>query len=126
MTTVAPYICVHGAAAAIDFYKSAFGAEEVKRLPVPTGEIGHAEIRIGGAALFLADEYPPQNWVSPHSLDGKSSAQLVLAVDDCEAAIERAVTAGAKVIREITDGEAGRGGWIEDPFGHRWNIKDAG
>jgi PhnB protein len=116
------YICVDGASGAIDFYKRAFGAVERCRLPVsPDGPLGHAELQIGGAVLFLADEYPQNNWLAPPHLAG-TSASLVLAVNDCDAAIQRALDAGATLERPVAEGHDGRGGWIIDPFGHRWNI----
>ncbi len=119
--TIYAYICVKGAADAIEFYKRALGAEERVRLPVPTGELGHAELAIGSTILLLADEYPQNNWLAPASLAG-SAASLVLTVDDCAAAVQRAVDAGATLERPIADGPGGRGGWLIDPYGHRWNI----
>ena len=113
MTTELPavfaYICVDGAAEAIDFYTRAFGAQERCRLPVSEGgPLGHAEIRIGNTVLFLADEYPQYNWLAPPHLAG-NAASLVLAVEDCDAAFQRAIDAGATVHRPIADGHDGRG-----------------
>jgi PhnB protein len=116
------YIAVDGASDAIEFYRRAFGAVERQQLTVSeSGPIGHAEIEIGDNVLFLADQYPPRGWLAPPNLDGRSSA-LVLSVDDCEAAISRAVAAGATLEREVGEQPGGRGGWVTDPFGHQWNI----
>src|SRR5262245_10237915 len=91
-TSVFAYICVKGAAEAIDYYSRAFGAVERRRMTVPTGELGHAELQIGKGILFLADEYPAQQWLSPTSLSGRSVG-LVLAVDKCEAVMQQAIDA---------------------------------
>lgn len=119
---VMAYICVDGASDAIAFYQRAFGARERCRLPVSEGgPLGHAEVAIGDSVLFLADEYPQNNWRSPASL-GANSASIVLAVDDCEAAMKQAIDAGATLERPIADQPGARGGWVIDPFGHHWNI----
>jgi PhnB protein len=126
LPTVFTYICVDGAAAAIEFYKRAFGAQERCRLPVSEGgPLGHAELAIGNTVLFLADEYPQNNWLAPPHLAG-TAASLVLAVDDCDAAFQRAIDAGATLERPITDGHDGRGGWLIDPYGHHWNVMTPG
>jgi len=116
-----PYLCVKGAAKAIDFYKQAFGATEVMRLEDPKdGRMGHAEIRIGGAMLMLADEYPEMNVLSPETLGG-SPVTIHLYVDDVDALFSRAAAAGAKVIRPPADQFYGdRAGRLQDPFGHVW------
>jgi PhnB protein len=125
MTTAAPktttYLCVDGAADAIDWYKRAFGAEELYRLPGPDGKLGHAEIRIGETVIMLSDEAPALGVRSPLRFDG-SYVSLVIDVPDCDAAWTRACNAGAKVDRPLKDEPYGRGGWITDPFGHRWSI----
>jgi PhnB protein len=119
--TVTTYICVDGASDAIEFYKRAFGAEELYRLPGPDGKLGHAEIKIGETVLMLSDEWPEGGVRSPLRFDG-SCVSLVLDVPDCDAAWLRALEAGAKVDRPLKDEPYGRGGWIIDPFGHRWSI----
>jgi PhnB protein len=120
-TTVTTYICIDGAAAAIDWYKHVFGAEERYRLPGPDGKLGHAEIKIGETVIMLSDEAPDLGVRSPLRFDG-SCVSLVLDVPDCDTAWKRAVDAGATVDRPLKDEPYGRGGWITDPFGHRWSI----
>ncbi len=117
-----PYLSVRNAAAAIEFYKNAFGAEEIIRLEEPDGRIGHAEIRIGDAAIMLADEYPEYGIVGPQTLGG-SGFSIHLTVDDAQAFAERAAAAGAKILRPVKDEFYGeRSGKIQDPFGHTWFL----
>ena len=119
---VFPYLRLRNAAAAIDFYQRAFGAEELFRLTEPTGRIGHAEIKIAGVTLMLSDEYPEMNIKGPESLGGTSIA-IHLHTDDVATLIEQAKDAGATVIRELTDHFYGeRSGTIRDPFGHEWLL----
>lgn len=118
---VSTYLCVKGASDAIDFYTKAFGARELYRLPQDDGRLGHAEIVVGETVLMLSDEWPKMKVLSPKTLGG-NSVSLVLSVDDVDAAFARAVDAGATVERPITDAPYGRGGWLVDPFGHRWNL----
>jgi len=120
--TVTPYLIVNGAAAAIDFYKKAFGAEELFRMPTPAGKVGHAEIQIGDSHVMLADEFPEMGAKGPVSFGG-SPVHLLLYVNDCDAMFRRAVEAGGKVKRPLKDQFYGdRSGSIEDPFGHDWTI----
>ena len=115
-----PYICVKGAAAAIEFYARALGAKERMRLEAPDGTIGHAEITIGGAHIMLADEFVGMGVLSPKTLGG-SPVTIHLYVEDVDAAAESFVAAGGKVIRPVEDQFYGdRGGKLEDPFGHQW------
>jgi PhnB protein len=117
---VTPYLSVHDAAAAIEFYKQAFGATEVMRLPGPDGKLGHAEIRIGNAIVMLADESRDYGNLSPKTLGG-SAVRLHQYVEDVDALFERAVAAGAKVLIPVADQFYGdRSGRLEDPFGHVW------
>lgn len=117
-----PYLCCKGAAKAIDFYKEAFGAVETMRLAEPAGRIGHAELRIGNAAIMLADEYPDMGVVSPATLGG-SPVSIHLYVDDVDAVFEQAVAAGAKATRPPADQFYGdRSASLEDPFGHKWMV----
>jgi PhnB protein len=119
---VYPYLRVRDAARALDFYKRAFGAEELFRLTEPSGRIGHAEIKIGGTTLMLADEYPEMNIVGPQTLGG-TSFSIHLHVDSADAWIERAVAAGAIVLRPAADAFYGeRSGSVRDPFGHEWLL----
>ena len=119
---ITPYLSVKGAAEAIEFYKKAFGATEMMRLPNPDGTLGHAEIKIGDALIMLADEYPDYGNLSPKTLGG-SSVRLHMYVEDVDAFFEKAVAAGAKVLIPVADQFYGdRSGWLEDPFGHVWLV----
>jgi PhnB protein len=120
--SVTPYLCVNGAARAIEFYKEAFGATEIMRLEAPGERIGHAEVKIGDSVIMLADEFPDINFRSPQSLGG-TSAHLMIYVEDVDARVEKAVAAGAKLTRPVKDQFYGdRTGGVEDPFGHVWYI----
>ena len=118
--SVTPYLIVHDAAKAIDFYQRAFGAVELFRLAGPDGTIGHAEIRIGHSPVMLADGmggYP-----DPLTLGG-SSVSFMLYVPDVDAAFARAIAAGATVKRPVADQFYGdRTGTLADPFGHVWSL----
>jgi PhnB protein len=115
-----PYLCVSGASDAIAFYVKAFGAVETSRLAEPDGRLGHAEIRIGDAPLMLSDEYPEEGVRSPATLGGTPVA-IHLYVTDVDALAERAVAAGAKLLRPVADQFYGdRSATLLDPFGHRW------
>lgn len=120
--TVMPYLRVHDAKAAIAFYKRAFGAKERFHLTM-AGKIGHAEIEIGGCVIMLADEFPDMGVVGPKSLKG-TSVTMALMVENCNAAVKKAVAAGALVKRPPTDEFYGdRSASIEDPFGHEWMLQ---
>jgi PhnB protein len=120
--TVTPYLACGDAAGAIDFYKSAFAATEIIRIPGPGGRIGHAEVRIGDSPVMLTDEYAEMNFLGPRSRGG-TTVHIHLYVKDVDAMVERAVGAGAKLLREVKDQFYGdRTGSIEDPFGHVWHI----
>ncbi len=117
-----PYLRVHDAAEAIEFYSRAFGAEELFRLTDPSGRIGHAEIRIGPSTIMLSDEFPESGVTGPRSLGGTSFA-LHLHVDDVGSAFARAVSAGATIVRPLRDQFYGeRSGTVRDPFGHEWLL----
>jgi PhnB protein len=119
---VYPYLRVHDAGAAIDFYARAFGAHELFRLTEPSGRIGHAEIKIGPATLMLADEYPDRGIRGPRSLGG-TTFSIHLHVEDVDAAFAQAVQAGASVVRPLQDQFYGeRSGTVRDPFGHEWLL----
>ena len=121
-STVTPYLIVTGAAAAIEFYKKAFGAVELMRLTQPDGKIGHAEIQIGSSKVMLADEALDMGFWSPRSLGG-SGTGIMLYVDDVDRAFERARGAGAKALQPVKNQFYGdRSGTLSDPFGHMWTI----
>lgn len=119
-----PHLMCDPCADAIEFYKQAFDAEDVKRMPAPDGKrLMHAEIRIGDRMVFLADDFPEY-------CGGKSQTATALGgtpvtihryVEDCDAAIERAVQAGASLKMPASDMFWGdRYGVVTDPFGHVW------
>jgi PhnB protein len=119
---ITPHIVVRDAGRAAGFYRDAFAAEEVSRIPLPDGRLMSVILTIGDAQLHLADEFPEIGVLAPPSLGG-TAVVLALAVGDADAAFARAVAAGASVRQPPADmfwGE--RHGQLEDPFGHRWNI----
>ena len=117
-----PYLRVKHADKAIDFYTRAFGVTEKFRLTEPGGRIGHAELDFGGSIVMLSEEYPELGFVGPETIGG-TSMSIHLHVDDCDAAIRRAVSEGAELIREPSDAFYGeRSGTVRDPFGHEWMI----
>lgn len=120
--SLSPALTVHDAAAAIDFYKRAFRAEELYRLVDPeTGKIGHAEVTLNGALVMLGDEYPEFS-KSPRTLGG-TPIRLGLMSVDADADFARAVEAGAEVMRPLANEFYGhRSGRVRDPFGHEWII----
>lgn len=119
---VTVYLCVRGADAAIAFYKKAFGATEEFRLTDTTGKVGHAQIRIGGSTVMLADEHPEYGVVAPPALGG-SPVSLHIDVADADAAYARAVDAGATALRPPKNEFYGmRSASIVCPFGYRWTI----
>jgi PhnB protein len=120
---VVPYLCIKGAAEAIEFYKKAFGARErMARITDGNGRVGHAEIEIGASTLMLADEHPEHKFVSPHTLGG-AHVQFFVSVPDVDAMMQRAVTAGGKLTRPIANQFYGhRNGEITDPYGYRWTL----
>ena len=119
---VFPYLRVKDAAAAIEFYSQAFGAEEQFRLSEPGGRVGHAQLSLGGITLMLSDEYPERGIVSPQSIGGTGSA-IPLHVSNADAVAARAVEAGATMVREPADQFYGeRSCTVRDPFGHEWLL----
>lgn len=119
---ITPYLVVKDAARAIEFYKTAFGATEVTRLPGPSGRIGHAELKIGNSLIMLADEVPDTGARSPAALGG-TPVSLLLYVEDVDAVARRAVAGGAKLLRPVKDQFYGdRSGTLVDPFGHQWQV----
>jgi uncharacterized glyoxalase superfamily protein PhnB len=122
MTTVTPHLICAGAAEAIEFYKQAFGAQQMTRLDGPDGKIMHASVQIGNSRVMLAEESPDCRAFGPKSLNG-SPVVLHLYVEDADSFVQHAVDAGAKLIMPVTEMFWGdRYGQIEDPFGHRWSV----
>ena len=120
--TVTPYLTVTEGARAIDFYKRAFGAEELLRKDGPDGKVAHAEIKIGDSIIMLSDEMAQGCCRSPQSLGG-TAVNIFLYVKDVDQVFDRAVAAGAKITMPLSDmfwGE--RYGQVTDPFGHSWSL----
>lgn len=122
-TEVVPYLCVDGGAAALAFYREAFGAVEVARMADDNNAIMHSEFTIGGARFFLSDEFAALNVLSAPRLGGWA-VSLSMEVDDVEVLVPRLVNHGAQVERDIADGphEGYRHAWVVDPFGQRWHL----
>lgn len=115
-----PYLICRDAGQAIEFYKQAFAAKELYRIPMPDGKVGHAEIKIGGAIVMLADECPEMGATSPQSLGG-TPVSLMIYVADVDAFSARAIAAGAKVLEPVKDQFYGdRSCKLSDPTGHVW------
>lgn len=119
---ITPYLICKNAAEAIDFYKRAFGAEELFRMGGEDGKIGHAEMRLGKGIFMLADEFPEMNAISPQTAGG-SPVSLYVYVEDVDSFTEKAVAEGLKVLRPLEDQFYGdRSGHFEDPYGHKWGF----
>jgi PhnB protein len=119
---VTPYLPVRGAAKAIDFYKQAFNAKEIMRMPGPDGKLGHVELQIGDSRVMLSDEHEEMNFIGPQSLGG-TTVHMHLYVDDADKTFRRAKSLGAKEVRPVAEMFYGdRSGCVEDPFGHAWHI----
>ncbi len=117
-----PYLIIDGASRAIDFYKRAFGAKELMRMPAPGDRVGHAEIRIGNSVIMLADEHPEMDARSPSHYGG-TPVSLLLYVPDVDKQFKQAIAAGGTEMRPVADQFYGdRAGTLRDPFGHTWHI----
>ena len=122
--SITPHLVIKGAAQAIEYYKSVFGATEVFRMDGPDGKVGHAELQIGDSRIMLADENPSfgQGHASAATI-GASPVSLYLYIPDVDGVVKRAVAAGAKILKPVQDQFYGdRSGFIQDPFGHLWGI----
>jgi PhnB protein len=123
LRSVTPRLVLSDGAAAIDFYRRAFGAEELgDRFTGPAGELIHAEVRIGDSVVMITDEPADAVARSPLS-SGAATAIMATYWEDVDAAWEQAVAAGAEVIYPLADQFYGeRGGRLRDPFGHQWML----
>ena len=120
--SVTPYLILDDAARALEFYKKAFGAVEIMRMPAPAGKIGHAEIKIGDSPVMLADESPEMGQRSARKMGG-SPISLMVYVKDVDAQVAQAVAAGGKLVRPVANQFYGdRTGGIDDPFGYHWYL----
>ena len=122
--SVTPYLVLDDATRALEFYKKAFGAVEVLRMPAPGGKIGHAEIKIGDSHVMLADEFPERDIRGPKARGGTASS-LMIYVDDVDKTFKQALDAGARTDgdMEVKDQFYGdRSGTLIDPFGHKWTV----
>ena len=121
--TITPHLVVKGAIQAIEFYKQAFGAEEIRRVPGRDGKsLIHAELKIGDSRLFLVDEFPEMGCQGPRSYGG-SSVTIHLFADDVDSLFKTALAAGAEERMPVADMFWGdRYGRLVDPFGHEWSV----
>jgi PhnB protein len=120
--TVTPYLAVDDAAAAIEYYKKAFGAKESVRMDGPENRIAHAELEIGDSRIMLSDPFPHASTKPPHELRG-TSVSIFMYVEDVDSVVKQAVDAGATITMEVADQFWGdRMGSIVDPFGHSWSL----
>ncbi|MBC8357288.1 MAG: VOC family protein [Planctomycetes bacterium] len=120
--SITPYLIANDAAAAIEFYETAFGATELMRLPGPGGKVMHAEIKIGDSPIMLADEFPEMGIRSAKSFGG-SPVSILIYTEDVDAMFAQAIAAGATETKPLADQFYGdRSGTVEDPFGHTWTI----
>jgi len=121
--TATPYLIIKGAAAAIEFYKQAFGAAEIMRHADPDGKVRHAQIKIGDSPIMVADEFPEfAEWRGPQARGG-SPVHIYLYVEDADAVFNRAIAVGATQLLPMQDQWYGdRSGGVTDPFGHVWYV----
>jgi|SRR5579863_839156 len=125
---VQPYLIIKDCAAAIEFYKKAFGMSERMRMTRPDGRIGHAEMQVGDSVIMMADEHSDMDAFGPEHYGG-SPVSLHVYVEDCDAIYRQATAAGAKTVREPADQAYGdRNAGVLDPFGYKWwlstHVKD--
>lgn len=118
---VTPYLILDGAARAIDFYKKAFGATELFRMPMGD-KIGHAELKIGKSVVMLSDEAPEMGYRSPKAYKG-TPVSLMIYVEDVDKVFKDALASGATELKAVQDQFYGdRSGTLTDPFGHVWTV----
>jgi PhnB protein len=117
-----PFLVVRNAAEAVDFYVAALGAREIYRLTEPSGRIGHVELELDGSPVMLAEEFPEYGILAPPA-GSRCPLILHIHVDNADAAVARAVSAGATLIRPLQDELHGeRAGTVRDPFGYEWML----
>ncbi|NRR32840.1 VOC family protein [Oxalobacteraceae bacterium] len=122
MHTITPHLVCEGAAQAIDFYKKAFNAVELGRMPGPNGKLIHAMLRIGDSSLMLVDDFPEWGGFGPKALKG-TPVTIHLYVQDVDASFKQAIDAGGTVKMPVADMFWGdRYGMLTDPFGHNWSL----
>jgi PhnB protein len=120
--SISPHIVVQGADRASAFYRAAFGATEISRIPTPDGRLMSVQLRIGDSVLHVADEFPEMGVLAPPTIGG-TPVVLSLDVADADAVFAQAIAAGAEVRQPLGDMFWGdRHGQLDDPFGHRWNV----
>ncbi|HUR55835.1 MAG TPA: VOC family protein [Gemmataceae bacterium] len=120
--SVTPYLVIKGAAEALEFYKSVFGATELMRFDGPNGTLAHAEIKIGNSPIMISDEWPDMGFRGPKSIGG-SPVGIMIYVEDADAMFAKAVATGATATKPLQDQFYGdRSGSITDPWGHMWTI----
>ena len=119
--SITPYLIIDGAAAALEYYKKAFGAIELFRME-HEGKIGHAEMKIGDSPFMLADEHPAEGQRGPKSLGG-SPVGIMIYVPEVDTIFKQAIAAGGTEVKPLTDQFYGdRSGTLTDPFGHVWTV----
>ncbi len=118
--TIAPWLSLRGGARAVEFYKSAFSAEQVYRIEDPDGNVV-ARLSVGGAEFWLSDESREHGNASPES-GGGVAVRMILTVADPDTVFAQAVEAGAKEVYPVSEGHGWRVGRVDDPFGHHWEI----
>ena len=118
--SITPYLVIKGAAKAIDYYKKAFGATEIMRMPLPDGTVAHAELKIGDSMFMMGEEMPQAGYRAPQ---GSTPVGLMIYVEDVDRVFKQAVAAGGRVNKELQNQFYGdRSGTLYDPFGHMWTI----
>lgn len=121
-TDVTPYLTIEGAAAAMEFYGTAFGAVETYCQMTDDGKIRHAQMRIGEAMIMISDYKPEYGFIKSVQQNGTPGVSLFLYVPDADAVFASAMAAGAKEVMAMSDQEYGRTGGVQDPFGVLWWV----
>lgn len=118
--TATPYLSIEGAARAIEFYKTAFGATDLERHSDPDGRIRHAQFKIGDSPFMISDYFGEYQYMKSVQMYGGSPVNIFLYVDDADAVFQQALAAGAKQLTAMADLDYGRSGGVTDPFGIQW------